>query len=264
MHIEPHRLHLSDISAFQTAGVRKMRQALSSTINGYTFAVNTGTSQFEQAMSANTLELLTKDPVCIIGTSFAVPYFNDRKKFRSLALFLAKFSNTFTWMIPDEPYVSTCQARGLDEISIAQKVAHYKGNLLAKVQYAEYGIKDLNIKSKAFVWDNARQLPEYFKNLETLSRLYRTDEHFKSDADQIVRRTLQRDDDVEEFQIETGKDFLLKELACILAIAASLNRPAVYVYQTPWEVPILEKLGAGAYGVTVNEEVGVLIITASS
>lgn len=256
---------LLDIKCFTDSGVRKIQRALIEKWNGYEIDMVIGNSREEHQRSAHSVSLLSQDPVCIIGTSFAVPYFNDRKRFRAIAQFLTQFSKQLVWMIPDEPFVSTCRAREMQEDEIKQKVAHYTGSLTTKVKYAEFGIKEMNVESNILTWDVVCQMPTYAETLKMLSLLYESREDFKKDVDRIVCKTLANNiNNVDENKIKIAKDFLLKELSCIFSVGKTLNRPVLYVYHEPWDVPILEKIVAGYYGIIEKNEIGVLIIKASN
>ena len=85
-----------EFSNFSDSGIGKLLKLLSKPVLGFLFTVDHGRTPSEQFMRAHTFHLLTQTPVFIIGTSFGVPYFNDRKRFRAIATLLTQFSkNTY-------------------------------------------------------------------------------------------------------------------------------------------------------------------------
>ena len=92
-------------------------------------------------------------------------------------------------MIPDEPFESTCRARGFKEDEITQKILHGRGNLLSKIRAANSCLAE-DIDSTPILWDGVKKMPEYMEQFEIIKKLYETNQKFKKDARCIVCKTL--------------------------------------------------------------------------
>ena len=155
-------------------------------------------------------------------------------------------------MAPDEPANHTYLALGYEE-KIAKKKARLNANLLQN--RAKRGVEILTKeknKSRFHVVEYGEEIiPNkiFQKMLIKIIELYRKDKHFYGDARVMTKEVIY--DKLEESinmerAVDEGVNYLLKELAFVLASPEIYNTPHVtYIYHRNWV--IFQKLIAGEY-----------------
>lgn len=251
------RTDLQDVTVYRSSGLNKLGRALSHSYGEYTVSLDAGDTQSEKLHTLHGISLLERNPVIMLGTSIGVPYFNSRSRLRAIGLFLSNLTDETFWMIPDEPYRATCEARGLSKRESEEKINHYRSNLLSK-------IRTVSVSSEATVtaltWNNVVGTKEYEVALSDLQELYKSNTIFKSDIDALVIGVI-GSVTMSMNTVQIAKDFPLQELACILSLQLSLSRPLIYVYQKPWNPPILQRLVDGLYDARPRNDVAHLTIS---
>jgi len=165
-------------------------------------------------------------------------------------------------LAPFEPAKHTYQALGYEERT-ARKKARLNSNRLKNHMFkAIEGLPEQKKKKIQIVdWDIdvANQKP-YLKALKEIVKLYKENSSFNKDAKDTTSKVLkQKHKEVSEEAIDKGVEYLLEELAFIIASPELFNvKRTAYVYHRKWL--IYEKLVNGRYDPKIRESLGFLLV----
>lgn len=204
----------------------------------------------------NGYKVLNEKGLVIIWMSVGNSYFDKEKIEEILGYAINSFSEVKI-LIPYEPAIYTYLALGYDKVKASSKARLGSNRLKNHTKRVVSENKNIEIVN----WAEVEKNKLYQESLKFITELYNTNKEFQKDANETTQKILanKNGDNVSGDNIEVGVEYLLEELAFVLASPDFFQvERTVYQYHRPW--PIYEKLVNGLYDHQPKQNIGFLLV----
>ncbi len=204
----------------------------------------------------NGYKVLDEKGLVIIWMSVGNSYF-DKEKIEEIMDYAVNSFSSVKVLIPYEPAIYTYLALGYDNVKASSKARLGSNRLKNHTKRVVSENKNVEIVD----WTEIERNELYQEKLGFIKELYNKNEEFQKDANETTQKILANKSgiDISEDNINIGVEYLLEELAFVLASPDFFEvERTVYMYHRSW--PIYEKLVNGLYDDQTKHNVGFLLV----